>query len=320
MRKKPPGKLLSKTAHQVDREYRILHALEKTDVPVPKTYCLCEDESVVGTAFYIMSFLDGRIFEDPALPDVSPEHRREMWYSAVTTLAKFHRVSPASVGLEKFGRHGGFYNRQLKTFATISESQAQAKDKDTGEPVGKIPHYDEMVDFFKDGATQPADRSTFVHGDYKIDNVVFHKTEPRVIGILDWEMSTIGHPLSDLTNLMMPYTTASSSRARTADRANPAFVAGATPGLPSQAECKAWYAQVVGWQYPAKEYTWGEAFNIYRGSIIMQGIAARFAQRQASSEKAGDYARQMKPYGELGWELVQDCKRQIVGAGEKARL
>ena len=121
MREKPPGKLLSKTAHQVDREYRILHALEHTDVPVPKTYCLCEDDSVVGTAFYVMSFLDGRIFEDPALPDVTPEDRRNMWHSAVTTLAKFHRVDPKSVGLEKFGRQGGFYNRQLKTFATISE-------------------------------------------------------------------------------------------------------------------------------------------------------------------------------------------------------
>lgn len=322
MRKKPPGKLLSKTAHQVDREYRILHALEHTDVPVPKTYCLCEDDSVVGTAFYVMSFLDGRIFEDPALPDVTPEDRRNMWHSAVTTLAKFHRVDPKSVGLEKFGRQGGFYNRQLKTFATISESQAQARDKDTNEPVGMIPHYDEMVSFFKDARSQPKDRSTFVHGDYKIDNVVFHKTEPRVIGILDWEMSTIGHPLSDLTNLMGPYTTASSERARTAGRANPAFVEGATPGLPSQEECKKWYAETAGWEYPAREFTWGEAFNIYRGSVIMQGIAARFAQRQASSEKAGEYAAQMKPYGELGWELVQDCKRLIEGSGsgEKARL
>jgi len=135
MRKKPPGKLLSKTAHQVDREYRIIHALEHTDVPVPRALCLCEDSGVVGTPFYIMSFVKGRIYEDPALPDVSPAHRREMWKSAVTTLAKFHRVSPQRVGLEDFGRPNNFYNRQLKTFATISEVQSRAVDVDTKEPV-----------------------------------------------------------------------------------------------------------------------------------------------------------------------------------------
>lgn len=185
MRKKPPGKLLSKTAHKVDREYRILHALEDTDVPVPKTFILCEDDSVVGTPFYIMEFLDGRIFEDPAMPDVSPEDRHKMWHEAITTLAKFHRVSPASVKLESFGKPNGFYNRQLKTFKTISEAQSQAVDVESQKQVGKIPHFDEMSAFFADPKTQPKDRSGFVHGDYKIDNVVFHKTEPRVIGILE---------------------------------------------------------------------------------------------------------------------------------------
>lgn len=186
LRKKPPGKLLSKTAHKVEREYRILHALEPTDVPVPKTYCLCEDDSVIGTAFYIMEFLDGRIIEDPSLPDVSPGDRRKMWHAAVTTLAKFHRVSPKSVNLSSYGKANGFYNRQLATFKTISDAQAKAVDVESKEPVGKIPHYDDMVTFFGSPATQPQDRSSFVHGDYKIDNVVFHKTEPRVIGILEY--------------------------------------------------------------------------------------------------------------------------------------
>jgi aminoglycoside phosphotransferase (APT) family kinase protein len=204
MRKKPPGQLLSATAHKVEREYRILHALENTNVPVPKTYCLCEDSSIVGTPFYIMEFLDGRIFEDPALPDVSPAmrtimyvgHKRTIqwlwlihvhrWRDAIETLAKFHAVSPASVNLTSFGKPSGFYNRQLKTFNTIQMAQASAKDKETGVPVGKIPHFDEMVEFFSNPKTQPKDMSTFVHGDYKIDNVVFHKTEPRVIGILEY--------------------------------------------------------------------------------------------------------------------------------------
>lgn len=188
MRKQPPGKLLSKTAHQVDREYRIIHAMGPTDVPVPRALCLCEDRSVIGTPFYIMSFLNGRIFEDPSIPGVSPQDRHEMWRSICTTLAKFHRVKPSAVGMEDFGRHWGFYNRQLKTFKRLSADQAAVKDKETGEEVGMIPHYDEMVGFFGDESTQPQDRSTFVHGDYKVDNVVFHATEPHVIGIIDWEM------------------------------------------------------------------------------------------------------------------------------------
>jgi aminoglycoside phosphotransferase (APT) family kinase protein len=156
---------------------------------------------VVGTTFYIMSFLDGRIFEDPALPDVSDEDRRTMWKSALQTLAKFHRVKPADVGLQDFGRPNGFYNRQLKTFDKLAPVQAGTRDVDTDEPVGDIPHYEEMVAFFKDPSTQPRDRGTFVHGDYKIDNLVFHKTEPRVIGILDWEMATIVRRLCSCTRV-----------------------------------------------------------------------------------------------------------------------
>ncbi|KAF2716701.1 APH-domain-containing protein [Polychaeton citri CBS 116435] len=316
MRKKPPGQLLSKTAHKVDREYRILHALENTDVPVPKTYCLCEDDGVVGTPFYIMEFLDGRIFEDPAIPDVSPKDRKAMWKSAVETLAKFHRVTPASVGLSSFGKPSEFYNRQLNTFAAISAAQAKAKDKDTGVPVGPIPHYDDIVSFFREPSTQPKDRSTFVHGDYKIDNVVFHKTKPYVIGILDWEMSTIGHPLSDVANLLGPYVTAGNAKAKDVGRAHGGFLPGAIKGLPTKEECLEWYEQIAGWGYPKREVIWGDAFGIYRGSIIMQGIAARYAQRQASSAKAMEYGKAMEPFGEVAWELVEEARNQM----EKAKL
>jgi len=315
MRKKPPGKLLSATAHKVEREYRIIHALENTNVPVPKAYCLCEDSSIVGTPFYIMEFLDGRIFEDPAIPGVSPEDRTAMWRDAVRTLAKFHTVKPASVNLSSFGKPSGFYNRQLNTFNTIQTAQATAKDKDTGEPVGKIPHFDDMVKFFGDPKTQPEDRSTFVHGDYKIDNMVFHKTEPRVIGILDWEMATIGHPLSDLCNLLTPFTTAAIPQASAAGRANKAFANGC-PGLPTKQQCISWYREVAGWD-PAPVITWGDAFGIYRGTIIMQGIAARYAMRVASSARAQEYAVQMKPFAEVAWALVQTWKREHEGRASR---
>ncbi len=202
MRKKPPGKLVSKTAHQVEREYKVIHALENTDVPVPKAYCLCEDSSVVGTPFYIMEFLDGRIIENPTIPGVTPAERSEMcvflsigwnthflhcnrWHDAIRTLAKLHRINPKDVGLENFGKSSGFYDRQIKTFGTISKAQAQAVDVETGEAVGQIPHIEEMLSFFMDKRHQPKDRGNPIHGDYKIDNLVFHKTEPRVIGILE---------------------------------------------------------------------------------------------------------------------------------------
>lgn len=185
MRKKPPGKLLSKTAHKVEREYRILHALEATEVPVPKTYCLCEDATIIGTPFYIMEFLDGRIFDDSAMPGVGAGEREAMWRAAVETLARLHAVDVDAVGLGSFGRPSGFYGRQVQTWSAICARQEAVADIETGERVGRLPHFDETVAFFLRDGLQPRDRTTLVHGDYKIDNLVFHKTEPRVIGILE---------------------------------------------------------------------------------------------------------------------------------------
>ncbi|KAM5431224.1 hypothetical protein MferCBS31731_007964 [Microsporum ferrugineum] len=302
LRKKPPGKLLSKTAHRVEREYQIIHALEQTDVPVPKAICLCEDDSVIGTPFYIMEFLDGRIFVDPSMPEVGPEERRQLWKAAVQTLAKFHRVDPKAIGLEKFGRSGGFYDRQIATFKSIHRAQAQTADVDTGVPVGDLPHFDGLTNFFSTKAEQPVDRSTFVHGDYKIDNMVFHRTEARVIGVLDWEMATVGHPLSDLCNLTGPYANIEGGPAETR------FNAACTDGLPTREECVRWYGEVAGWD-PTKELGWGDAFHAFRGSIIMQGIAARYALRQASSARAKEYASLMSPLAQKAWEKVLQLKQ-----------
>jgi aminoglycoside phosphotransferase (APT) family kinase protein len=212
------------------------------------------------------------------------------WHSAITTLAKFHRVSPSSVNLSTYGKPSGFYTRQIATFNTVSQSQASAKDKETGEPVGKIPHQDDMVSFFSDTTTQPKDRATFVHGDYKIDNVVFHKTEPRVIGILDWEMSTIGHPLSDLNNVLAPYLTASNDIAVSIGRAHKGFQVGATPGLPTRDQLVEWYSAVAGWD-PRPDLTWGDAFTTgVRSScrVLRQGmrLGKRVVRRRRSMQGA----------------------------------
>lgn len=319
LRKKPPGKLLSKTAHQVEREYRVIHGLQNTNVPVPRAYCLCEDSAVIGTSFYIMEFLDGRIFEDPSIPHVTAGEREQLWREAVHTLAKLHQVVPSQHGLSDFGKHDGFYNRQIKTLSAISASQARVVDIDSKAPVGNIPHFDDMVSFFRNPETQPADRACVIHGDYKIDNLVFHKTEPRVIGILDWEMSTIGHPLSDLSNLLSPYAFALQPSSSDLDsRMNPAFAPSASsPGLPTRSQCIDWYAEVTGWN-PRADSRWGDSFNVFRNSVIMQGIAARYALRQASSEKAKEYAAQMGPFGQFAWDLLQRFKEED-GMG-KAKL
>ncbi|PKS10483.1 hypothetical protein jhhlp_002235 [Lomentospora prolificans] len=361
LRKKPPGKLLSKAAHKVEREYRVMRAIGEANakgssgvqVPVPKTYCLCEDDTVVGTPFYVMEFLDGRIFEDFSIPEVDAKTRTAMWTDAVRTLAKLHSIDPASIGLASFGKDTDFYTRQIKTWSTICEAQSAVRDVDSGALVGPLPHMEELVSYFADPERQPADRATLVHGDFKIDNLVFHKTEPRVIGILEctkkksmrkveksapindarsWEMSTIGHPLSDLSNLLTAFTTApaTDSPLTTAKSSlsNPAFVPGKTPGLPTRGELIAMYAsasasaaQGKGTGYdprPGGEVSWGAAFNLFRLAAVCQGIAARHAVRQASSAKAAIHAAERGPLAELAWALIVDREKER--KGNKARL
>ncbi|KAG5981418.1 hypothetical protein E4U55_002951 [Claviceps digitariae] len=305
MRKKPPGKLVSKTAHQVEREYRVLHALEKTDVPVPKTYCVCEDDSIIGTPFYIMEFLDGRIIEDFTLPGVTAQERTAMWRAAIETLARFHTVDYKAVGLERFGKPSGFYGRQVRTWSTICLAQEAIEDVETGKEVGRLPHFEAIVDFFMDERRRPGDRTTLVHGDYKIDNLVFHKTEPRVIGILDWEMSTVGHPLSDVCNLLMQYYTCRHPDA--GSQSAQGFLPGRTPGLPTEEQLLGWYADISGYD-ARRDMSWGMAFNVFKMAGVCQGIAARQARRQASSEKAMQHAVARGPLARFAWELAQEAR------------
>jgi aminoglycoside phosphotransferase (APT) family kinase protein len=194
---------------------------------------------------------------------------------------------------------------------------------DTKKPVGDIPHFREMTEFFKDKKKQPKDRSTLIHGDYKIDNLVFHKTEPRVIGILDWEMATIGHPLSDLVNLTGPWTWTSKSTpalgkaGQSTTKVNE-FDEGVTPGLPTLQEVVNWYISDSGYD-AAPELKWGNAFGAFRNSVIMQGIAARYARRQASGTTAKNYGEQMVPYGEYAFGQVQ-ALQQTTDGKTKAKL
>ncbi|RDW65635.1 phosphotransferase family protein [Aspergillus mulundensis] len=312
MRKKPPGKLVSKSAHKVEREYRILKALERTEIPVPKTLWLCEDESILGTPFYIMEFLDGRIFEDPTFPGVSAEERTDLWREAMLTLAKFHRLDPGSIGLAGYGRPGGFYTRQLTTWRNLTIAQGAVLDEETNKPVGPVPGIEALLRFFAAPRYQPNDRASLIHGDFKIDNLVYHRTEPRIVGILDWEMSTIGHPLADIANVVHPWTVNAISSDAARQLGLPHDIE-AIEGLPSIPQCLAWYAGTAGWD-PAPELRWAEAFCLFRLSIIYQGIAARYAARQASSTQAKERAKAMVPSAELAGKVIADIKGGSGGA------
>lgn len=205
--------------------------------------------------------------------------------------------------MEGFGKPSGFYDRQIGTFSAVSNAQSQAADVDTKEPVGELPHFGDMVRFFSNKATQPRDRGTLVHGDYKIDNLIFHKTEPRVIGILDWEMATVGHPLSDFCNLTSPYYIDGT------DHKTEMFQPGVVAGIPTRDDCVLWYRELAGWD-PTPDIPWGDSFFAWRSSVIMQGIAARYALRQASSARAQEYAQKTKPFALKAWEKVERVQKE----------
>ncbi|CAG8436702.1 6384_t:CDS:2 [Ambispora gerdemannii] len=275
LRKKPPGALLSTTAHAVEREFRILDALSRnTEIPVPK----------------VMEFLKGRIFNDASFSSLSQKDCRQCWYSAIDTLAKLHSIDHKSIGLKGYGKPSGFYSRQIHSLLRVSAAQATARDKNDV-AVGEIPRLDEIIKWLK--RNELPDETTIVHGDYKIDNLVYHPTESRVIGILDWELSTIGHPMSDVANLLMHYYLRH-------DTFNlfPGFIGAKDINVPSLEELMRLYCEKTRRPYPIKKFD----YAIF--GVITQGIDARVALKQASSAEAKKYNGAFKKSAECALEIV----------------
>jgi aminoglycoside phosphotransferase (APT) family kinase protein len=292
MRKKPPGTLLP-SAHQVEREYRIIKALAATDVPVPRVHLLCEDVGVIGTAFFVMDFVEGRIMRDPMMPDSSPHERAACYDSMNDVLARLHKVDFRAVGLGDYGRPQAYVARQLARWSKQYEASK----------IDEIPEMDRLIEWL--GRNIPADdETTIAHGDYRMENLIFHPSQPRVVAVLDWELSTLGHPLSDL---------AWASRAYHC----PPGIDGVLSfqgmdlqalGIPSEHEFMAAYCRRVG-RASVPDLTFFVAFSFFRGAAIAQGIAMRAKLGNASGPDAALRGAKARETAELGWAVAQRASK-----------
>lgn len=281
MRRKPFGKLLP-SAHAVDREFKVIAALGRQGFPVAKAYALCTDETMIGAAFYIMSMEDGRIFWDPALPGQPREMRRAIFTSKIETLAKLHSYQPEAIGLGDFGKPGNYFARQVDRWT----KQYRASETQS------IPEMDRLIEWLP--RTVPAqERVSVVHGDYRIDNMVFHATAPKVQAVLDWELSTLGDPMADFTYLLMQWT-----------MPGLAGLDFAALDIPTMDEAAQIYCRATG-RSSVPDLNWYYAYNLFRLAAILQGIAGRIRDGTASSAKAMESVKRTVPLAKASWDYAQ---------------
>jgi aminoglycoside phosphotransferase (APT) family kinase protein len=290
LRRKPPGVLLP-SAHAVDREFKVIRALAQTDVPVAKAYALCEDAAVLGTAFYIMDCVDGRILWDPLLPDYNNAQRGELYSELNRVMAALHSVNPDAIGLSDFGKAGNYIERQVARWA----KQYKAAETE------KIEAADALIQWLPQYIPQ-GDEVAIVHGDYRFDNVIFHPTEPRILAVLDWELSTLGHPLVDFAYHCMTWRMGTDAGRGLAGADLPSL------GIPREAEYVALYMQRTGRKQAVSQAEWNYylVFNMFRLASILQGVAHRALQGNASSEHAAAAGKRARPLAEQAWALAQE--------------
>ena len=287
LRRKPPGKLLP-SAHAVDREYRVMTALADTDVPVPKTYALCEDAEVIGTAFFVMDYVEGRVLWDPTLAELSRGERKAHYDELNRVIAALHRVDPAAVGLADYGKPGNYLARQIDRWSR----QYRASETE------RIEAMDRLIEWLP-ANVPPGDETSIVHGDYRIDNVVFHPTEPRILAVLDWELSTLGHPLADFAYHCMTWRMPEGAHARGLAGADFAAL-----GIPTEREYVAMYCRRTG-RDRIDHFEYYLAYNMFRLAAILQGVMARALQGNAASAEALEAGRRTRAIAEEGWRQVE---------------
>jgi aminoglycoside phosphotransferase (APT) family kinase protein len=284
LRRKPPGKLLP-GAHAVDREYRVISALAGQGFPVARAYALCEDDGVIGTPFYVMDCVEGRIFWDADFPQLSRAERPAYFDAMNATIARLHAIDPAEAGLADYGKPGNYFERQIGRW-----SKQYLADEDAG----RVAAMDRLVDWLPANIPPGDDEARIIHGDFRCDNMIFDASEPRVVAVLDWELSTLGHPLADFAYHLMMYR----------------MPAGVTTGLagldlaalniPSEADYVAAYCRRTGRRgIPGLDFY--VAFNMFRLAAIVHGIKGRVARGTASSAHADRMAANLEGLAELAW-------------------
>ena len=282
LRRQPFGELL-KSAHAVDREYRVLSALAGTGVPVARAYHLCQDPSVLGSMFYVMSYEVGRIFWNSALPDIPVTERRQYYDAIIDTLAALHNLDPESIGLGDYGRPGNYFERQLSRWT----KQYRASE------TGVIQAVEELIDWLTKNCPADDGESKLVHGDFRLDNMIFEPDQPRVRAVLDWELSTLGHPLADIAYFCMNLRRALVGRNR------------AELGLPEEEEIVARYCRLRGigeiplWHFYV-------AFGFFRLAAIAQGVKRRMLDGNASSANAARVGEIVQPLAEMAMALIHE--------------
>jgi aminoglycoside phosphotransferase (APT) family kinase protein len=283
LRRKPPGTLLP-SAHAVDREYRIMKALANTAVPVPRMLCLCEDPNVVGTTFYVMECVDGRILWDADLPGMTPEQRRAHYSELNRAIAALHSVDPAKVGLSDFGKPGNYVERQIARWI----KQYRAAETERIEPM------ENLIEWLPKNIPQDTS-SSLTHGDYRFDNVIFHPTEPRILAVIDWELATIGDPVADFVYHCMSYRMPGSTIERMSDAEK------TTLGIPTETQYRQMYCERTG-RRDIPNFDFYMAFSMFRLVGILQGIVKRAIDGNASSAQAAEHGKRTRPVAEAGWK------------------
>ena len=289
LRRKPPGQLL-KSAHAVEREFRVMQALANSAVPVPATFHLCEDESIIGSVFFIMQYIKGRIYWDPALPELSKPQRQATYMEMCRTLAALHRLNVDSIGLSDFGKPGDYFARQIKRWT----QQYFASQTDA------IAEMEMVIEWLP--ANLPADdgRVSLVHGDYRLDNMIFDSSNGRMLALLDWELSTIGHPLADLAYQCMQLRMDPGKHLSGLNGVDRTAL-----GIPSEAEYLAQYCNHCGLE-GIDNWPFYLVFSFFRMAAILQGVKKRAIDGNASSAVALEYGALVEPLAIKALAVIRD--------------